>query len=207
MKSILIGAVLSLLGAARVHADTTYNMTFTNSAANPVIGNGSGTFTINSADVITSMDLTFPVLQAYSVSAGGGTYVTGSPGDVFTFTTITAPANGVVTFDPTTDLFGSGTNYRFILQETQSNNPNSGARLTIFGGEPILTNEYTVYPLADGEFYQPFDPAGTWLITASTPTTGPGTGNVAPEPGSVGLALTGFGAACLIIRRRKAHSA
>ncbi len=191
----LTAAVACLAGAAGLSADTTYTMTFTNSVASPTIGNGSGTFTINSADQITSFAASFPVLKAYTYDGASG-----SPGDVLTFTNIIsgATSNGYVVYNPATDVFGYGTNYLFVLEEFQPSNPNNGAQLTIRGGEPILGNAYGVNALGDGEFTRQFDPDGTWAVSGSTTAT--------PEPASFFELLAGLGAAAIVslkVRKRR----
>lgn len=191
----LTALAIGMSGTTCLRADTTYNMTFTNSASSPTIGNGRGTLSINSADQIASFKASFPVLKAYSFDGASA-----SPGDVLTFTDIVsgATSNGYVIYNPATGIFGSGTNYLFVLEELQPSNPNNGAELTIHGGEPILGNEYGVNALGDGRFTHQFDPDGTWTVS------GPGTST--PEPGSFVQLFEGLSAVAIVslrLRRRR----
>jgi len=190
---LALGAFLAI----SAKADTTYDITFTDTTANPTFSNASGTFTINSADQITSFDVTFKVLKAYSFEKAAG-----SPGDMLTFNVITGVAPGpVATYDPATDYFGSAYNNYFYLDEEQASDPDNGARLQIDGGQNVNGREYLLRPLSQGEFFEPLD-AGTWSVAPAiiTPPTG------APEPASATLLLAGLAISVGLARRRKKPS-
>jgi hypothetical protein len=187
---LAMGAFLAI----SAKADTTYDMTFTDTTASPTFSNATGTFTINSADQITSFDVTFKVLKAYSFENASG-----SPGDMLTFKTITAVAPGpIATYSPVTGYFGSAYNNYFYLDEEQAGHPDNGARLTIDGGQNVNGPAYDIDPLSNGEFFTPLD-TGTWSVApaAVTPPTG------APEPTSAALLLAGLAVSAFVRRRKK----
>ncbi len=184
---LAVGALL----AASAHADTTYDITFTAASASPTFSNPTGTFTIDSSDKITSFNVSFTVLKAYSFELASG-----SPGDVITFNKITAVAPGpVATYNPATDFFGSTYNNSLSLNEESTADPNNGATLSVDGGQNVLGRAFDIDALSQGTFTSgPLDP-GTWSVTRA-PVTG------TPEPTSAALLLVGLTTSGVLLRRR-----
>jgi hypothetical protein len=181
---------LGLLLGGVTQADTTYNITFTDNSANKYFSNGNGTFSINSADQLTSFDVSLNVLQPYTFE---GSHVT--TGEVLNFdsTNFSPP----VTYNPVTNAFaetgtvdnsffvytfpGGGTTDGLFLGLDNNTSATSGG---------LILNGYTI-DLVSGEFFSGYVDTGTWTVSAS------------PEPATTGLLLSGLLLGGALLRRRK----
>jgi len=192
----LLGLGLLVAGAAQ--ADTVYDMTFADSARNPYFSNATGTFSINSADQVTSFDVSFTVLQPYTFD---GTHLT--TGEVLDFNTSTLyPAP--VYYHPTTNSFTesglilAGNVQGFQLYSLQGATT-EGATLVILNG--VINNAYD-FGAVNGESYSGFIDSGLWTISAA-PVTTPVNPTDAPEPATAGFLFSGLLLGGALIRRRR----
>jgi len=182
---------LAALAGSRAQADTTYDISFTDTTAKPTFGNAAGTFTINGADQITSFKVTFKVLKAYTFGGASG-----SPGGMLSFNGITGFAPGpTVTYNPATDYFGPAYNSYFYLDDDQT--ANAGVGLNIYSGQTAFGRYYDLDPFS-GEFSTQLD-TGTWSVSPAsvTPPTS------APEPTSAVLLIAGLMISGGVVRCRK----
>jgi hypothetical protein len=183
---------LAALAGTRAQADTTYDISFTDTTAKPTFGNASGTFTINGADQITSFKVTFKVLKAYTFGGASG-----SAGGTLTFNGITGFSPGpIVSYNPATEYFGPAYNSYFYLDDDQTGNATSGVGLNIYSGQTAYGRFYDLDPFS-GEFSTQLD-TGTWSVSPAsvTPPTG------APEPAPAALLIGGVMISGVLLRRR-----
>ena len=185
---------ISMLWASAAKADTTYDISFKDTTGTPTFSSATGTFTINAADLITSFNVSFQVLKAYSYLDANG-----SAGETLTFNGISSVSQGLpATYNPATGYFGTEYNYSFELDEFQAGDHNNGAFLGINGGYSALGPVYSVDALSQDEFDSPID-GGTWSVSPAIIINPTG----APEPASAALLLGGLGLSTYLIRRRK----
>ena len=178
LASILITAAVS------ARADTLYNITFTDTTSSPDFSNATGTFTVNGAGMVTSMNVSFTVVRAFTFQQ-----IPYNVGDVLVFNTATdvTALPGLPTYDPTSNTF---TTMSVTLDEQPATDPNKGAHLFIGGARS--GNIYGIGPLVDGEFTEQPD-SGVYTIT---PTA-------TPEPATAGLFLLPASALALLAIRKR----
>lgn len=184
-KSFFILTAIVVLPLA-VQADTTYDISFTDTTSPATFSNASGTFTVNAANQVIGFNATFDVLKSFSFS--GGSYAAGTQ---LIFDSATITDISTTTYNPTTRIF----NLAFGVIEVPASN--NGAYLDI-----SLTNGSIYYDIgpwvAPNGFFEYID-GGTYT------TSGPVNTSSTPEPASAALLLLGSAAFTLTLARKDAR--
>lgn len=168
-----------------IRADTTYNIAFTDLEKSPTFNNPTGTFTVNSIDQVTSLDVTFTVLTGFNID---GSHPAGSQ---FVFDASDETFTPTLTFSPITKAFTNNVGVAVIELPPS----NLGAYLDIFGTN-TFPGDLDLGPyVAPAGFHQPID-------DFSYTISGPVSTSAVPEPASAGLVVLSITSLAVLCGRK-----